>query len=437
MCSATKETFDFAGKRFFLTTFGCKVNQYESQALCEAWESFGLIECHTPGEADFILVNSCAITANGERDSRQALCRLHKKAPEAELFLVGCAAACIEDDGSFGDRLHIVPPTAKSLLLTQTGLARVLEGEITACEDACSGFSITRYKRARPVVKVQDGCTHRCTYCIVPLARSQSVSRPYEEILAEARSLLGSGYGELILSGINLKQYHADCGDFWDLVSALDRDLAPEFAGKARLRISSVEPSQLSPRGLSVLSHAVLLCRHLHISLQHTSRNILRRMGRGHYSASDLENAIEKLDWPVAGLGCDLIIGFPGETEDDIENLYDFCRNFPFTYAHVFPYSRRPGTPAAAFPNQVSVDCAAERARRIRELFSEKNRAFRRNLLGGGGLLTIAPEEGVRVKGLCEYSVSCVSDGSVPFSRGLVSVRPKALTEKGLLVEKA
>ena len=441
MCSASKASFDCAGKRFFLTTFGCKVNQYESEALREAWESLGMVECAHPREADFIVVNSCAITAKGERDSRQAVCRLRKKAPLATLFLVGCATTCIRDDGSFGERIHIVPNKAKPLLLTLSGLERLLLGETDGspepAEDGYPTFAITRYPRARPVLKVQDGCSHRCTYCIVPTARSRPMSRPYAEVLAEASVLLGKGYGELILSGINLKQYHADCGDFWDLLAALDRDLAPHFAGKARIRISSVEPSQLSAKGLSVLAHSVLLCPHLHISLQHTAQNILRRMGRGHYSAFDLAQALEKLAWPVFGLGCDLIIGFPGETERDVDDLCAFCKELPFTYAHVFPYSRRPGTAAAHFPDQVPEACAAERARRVRELFYEKNKDFRARLVGLGQKLTIVPEEGSPVKGLCEYAVTCVSDGSVPFSRGLVSVRAKALVQKGLLVEKA
>lgn len=198
------------------------------------------------------------------------------------------------------------------------------------------------------MLKVQDGCQHRCTYCIVPLTRGRCLSRPPEDVIAEARRLLLAGHAEIMISGINLRQYgrdNADFGDFWSLLRRLDAALAPEFAGRGRFRISSLEPSQLDDEGVETLMACRMLCPQLHISLQHASQPVLRRMGRGHYTAEMLQRAVERLHahWPVMGLGADIIAGFPGEREEDVACLLDFVRETPFSYAHVFPYSRRPG----------------------------------------------------------------------------------------------
>lgn len=505
---------------FFLVTFGCKVNQYETQSLREAWQGLGGVECSSPAEADVICVNSCAITAKGERDARNAVFRLRREAPEARLILTGCAARLFADyrprpgaawaapdllvpqehkdmllQGPWGNdiagpnscgqlphaSLSAIPPVRQEKAFPQSGTSPLpapfgelehstasnAEAQAATVMETAAGaatgnrfpsFSISTFKRARPVLKVQDGCAHRCTYCIVPLTRGKPRSRPVEDVVEEARRLLESGHVEIMISGINLGQYGRDAqtGDFWSLLRTLDAALAPEFSGQARFRISSLEPGQLDAHALDVLRRCRMLCPHLHISLQHGSRNVLKRMGRGHYSPSMLENAVRELSghWPVMGLGADMIAGFPGETEEDVQELLDLITRLPLGYAHVFPYSRRPGTAAERFEGQIPHALKLERAARVRQAVSLKQKEFLaaqmalpRMLLAAdtsGNMRNGALPGGKKIKGVNEYYAACFlrpreasPEGGVsaPPLSGLLPVRPVELSDKGLIVE--
>ena len=416
---------------FHIVTFGCKVNQYESQALREAWTGLGGSAVQDPATADVAVVNSCAVTARGERDARNALYRLHRAAPAAQRILTGCSA-CLAGpalaDGPWLDAL--VPPRAKALLLRGPWNLPPAKGEAALAPDHAvfpfgdAGFHIRAFERARPVLKVQDGCSHRCTYCIVPLVRGPAQSRPLPEILAEATALLEAGHGEIMISGINLHQYGRDarnhtapsgspahtaphvaniedaaCRDFWQLLQRLDAHLAPRWAGRARLRISSLEPTQLTPRGLDILHRCRMVCPHAHLSLQNGSPRILKRMGRGHCRPERLLDAVGQLRalWPVMGLGADILMGFPGEDEDDLRLTLDVVRELHLSYAHVFPYSVRPGTAAASFDGQVPQAVRLERAASVRAVVGEQQQAFWQSLLTLPELtvaLTTASEEG-------------------------------------------
>lgn len=445
---------------FHVLTFGCKVNQYESQALREAWQAQGGQECDDPVSADVICINSCAITAHGERDARAAILRLRREAPQARLVLTGCAAHLVERFSPAPHALRQGQVPQPDAVVGQENKAALLDGrllqglvEIPARDTSPAAyppFRIGGFRRARPVLKVQDGCEHRCTYCIVPLTRGRCRSRAPQEILDEARRLLQAGYAEIMLSGINLRQYGRDrpeYGDFWQLLAWLDTALAPEFAGRARLRISSLEPGQLDSRGVETLMACRLVCPHLHISLQHASFAVLRRMGRGHYRAERLQEAVHELSahWPVMGLGADIILGFPGETEDDVRCLLDFVAATPFSYAHVFPYSRRPGTAADRFSDQIAPDVRQDRARRVREAVARRQQAFRQAQLALPQFRVVADcphDAGAQIaddtaisKGVNEFYVPCLLPASLARRTGLVTVRPVALERGGLLVE--
>ena len=437
--------------KFHFVTFGCKVNQYETQALREAWTAQGGTECDSPDAADVVCINSCAITARGERDARNALFRVRRDAPGARVLLTGCAARLVAGQTAAGRDAPdaVIVQEAKSRLLA--GPESVADG-LTDTADADAAFppfEISGFRRARPVLKVQDGCRHRCTYCIVPLTRGACRSRDPFDAIREARRLLKAGYAELMISGINLRQYgrdKAEYGDFWSLLQRLDAALAPEFAGRARLRISSLEPSQLDARGLDILRGCRMVCPHLHISLQHASPAVLRRMGRGHYSADMLEQAVHELraHWPVMALGADLLLGFPGESEEDVRCLLDFVERMPFSYAHVFPYSRRPGTAADRMDGQLPQQLKQERAARVRAAVTERQEAFREAQLRLPRLLA-APEAPMQdgrprnrpFKGVNEYYVPCLlppEAAQAAETHRLIPVRPLELTPKGLRV---
>lgn len=436
-----------AGWKFHITTFGCKVNQYESEALREAWLRQGGVECETPADADVCCVNSCAITAMGERDARNAVFRLRREAPRARIVLTGCAAKLFEQftprkQAEYARPDRIIHQQDKTALLANPLELAEIE---PASPTAYPTFSIAAYRRSRPVVKVQDGCAHRCTYCIVPLTRGAPRSRKREDILAEIGRLAGEGHAEIMLSGINLNQYGRDCGgDFWDLLAWLDASLAPRYMGRLRLRISSLEPSQLNARGIDVLLGAKMLCPHLHISLQHASARVLKRMGRGHYTAQMLEDAVAAISrhWPRMGLGCDLIAGFPGEDEQDVQCLLELIGRLPFSYAHVFPYSARPGTAAARFDGQIAKQLKLERARRIREAVAVRQQAYWQGLLALPVLQMVAdrPENSADklVHGVEECYAPCLLEvGHGEDVSGIIAVRPVRVTKRGIVVRRA
>lgn len=430
--------------KFYMETFGCKVNQYESQIIREAWERLGGIETVKAAEADFICINSCAITGKAERDARNAVFRMKRKAPRAKVILTGCAAQLFED---FKPRkgAHWASPDIR---IDQAHKKRLLDGFFLERFSHDSGeypAAIVGYKRARPVIKVQDGCSQNCTYCIVPQTRGKPVSRHPEEIFAECQAMLAAGRDELVISGINLRQYGKDkpeYGDFWDMLSMLAEKIDSGLYPRARLRISSLEPAQLSKKGLDLLSSCNLICPHLHLSLQHASPRILKRMGRGHY---DMEKILEALCFlrqgrPLLGLGADLLVGFPDEREEDLELLRTFISNAGLTYAHVFPYSRRPGTPAAEYPNQIPLSEKRQRGALIREHVAEVGAKFLRECLRLPIVNVITDTAAhSRTKelwhGVNEFYTPCHFKALPRMPIGILRGRPVGLHDDGLLVE--
>jgi len=424
-------------QKFHVATLGCKINQYESEAIAEAWRGRGLLEADSPGEADVILVNSCAVTGRAVSDLRATVRRLRQQTPGARLVVTGCAAQVLEAAlAAMPEGDEVVPQACKADLLD--GPFGV-HGEDRTGEPAPAfqPFRIGSFGRARAVVKVQDGCSHRCTYCIVPLTRGPSVSRAPEDAIAEVRRLLAAGYRELVLSGVNLRQYGRDLPEplaFWDLLARLEAELAPEWAGRARLRLSSVEPGQLDARALDVLGNSRLVAPHLHLSLQSGDEGVLKRMGRGHYNPAQVLDFLRQLRarWPRLGLGADLLTGFPGESAGQFETTYAFCRELPLTYAHVFPFSPRPGTAAADWPDALPKAERTSRAARLRGLAEAKKRAFRREL-AALPRLTVLIENAETGAGTCEFYAPCVVAGPGLKPGGLAAARPEGLEAGPLL----
>jgi len=368
--------------KFYITTLGCKINQYETQAIIEAWQKRGDVLVAEPEQAEVIIVNSCAVTANAVRDLKKLLRKLAQAAPGARILVAGCAAEVMEQELKKLKEVDLViPQSQKNILLHPNFHSGTGHAHPTLSKPGFPPFHITNYFRARAVVKIQDGCSHKCTYCIVPLTRGPSRSREPQAIFDEIERLFNNGLKEITLCGINLRHFGRDLRpkmDFWDLLLQIQQKFSPEWQGKARIRISSLEPSELTDRALNTLSQATLVCPHLHISLQSASPDVLKRMNRAHYHPEQLEKFIEQLKniWPVFGLGMDILVGFPGETEQDFQATYDFCARIPLSYAHVFPYSKRPHTVAASFSNQIPNHVKKERASILRKLIQKKKTLF-------------------------------------------------------------
>ena len=423
-------------RTFHMTTLGCKINQYETQALREGWTGLGLTPVADPGQAQVILVNSCAVTARAVADLRGVVRALHRQAPDARILITGCAAQIV------GEELLTLPGVVRVVgHKDKAALALGPEAEAPGDRPVWPPLAIRNFERARAVVKIQDGCSHRCTYCVVPLSRGPSVTRPFDQVVDEISRLFSAGFRELVLSGVNLGHIGRDLPggpDFWDLLGLIESEIGPEWAGRARLRVSSLEPGQLGAKALDTLSAARLICPHLHLSLQSGSPEVLRRMGRGHYRPGQVLDFLADLRgiWPLFGLGADLLAGFPGETEAHCQETLDFVAALPLTYAHVFPYSARPGTPAATFPGQVPGPERTARAARLRQAAEAKKRDFARKLLDQE-TLTMVVEDSVSglASGVCEFYVSChlEQDGNEPPRRSLVQVRPVQVRARGAL----
>ncbi|WP_029894336.1 MiaB/RimO family radical SAM methylthiotransferase [Desulfohalovibrio reitneri] len=367
---------------FHIRTLGCRINQYETQALRESWLARGFTEAGDPGGADLIVVNSCAVTANAVADTRAALRSLARQAPGARLVVTGCACEfCPDDLAAIQGVERVVPQRGKA------GLAAWPETPPAPGPKEFPDFALADSPRARALLKVQDGCSHGCSYCVVPSTRGPSRSRPPAEAVAEARRLLASGLREIVISGINLRHYGREWGTewtLWRLVREMETELAPEWAGRARLRLSSLDPAQLTEEAADTLLGSRMLCPHLHLSLQSLSPTVLGRMNRGHTSPEAVADFVRLLgrEVPVLGLGADFIAGFPGETEAEFAETLAAADELPLTYAHVFPYSRRPGTRAASMPDQVPGPEAKARAAALRKLAEAKKEDFLHFLAG-------------------------------------------------------
>ncbi|MFV0347684.1 MAG: tRNA (N(6)-L-threonylcarbamoyladenosine(37)-C(2))-methylthiotransferase MtaB [Halodesulfovibrio sp.] len=393
---------------FYMATHGCKINQYETQALREVWTRRGFREVQAAEDASVVLVNSCAVTAKAVSELRSVVRQANRSNPQARIIITGCAAQVMGKElETLPGVVEVVPQEAKASLKHWPH-----KPEEPAEEVAFPAFSISGYNRARAVVKVQDGCSHRCTYCIVPLTRGRSKSRAIADIVSESRSLLEAGFREIILSGVNLRQFGMDLPytpDFWDLVATLESSLGPDWAGVARFRLSSLEPGQLDARALETLGTSRLVAPQLHISMQSGSDSVLKRMGRGHYKVTPLLEFLEQLRtvWPVYGLGADILMGFPGETEDEFAQTLDAVKAMPLTYAHVFPYSRRPGTAASAMPGQLDKQTKAARAKAVRDIVTAKKTEFLKWLVQSETPLDVVLQSGQTRGGISQYYTEC------------------------------
>ena len=443
-------------RRVNFHTLGCKLNFSESSTLAREFEEGGFVRVAPDAEADICVVNSCSVTEHADKKCRNLIRKLHRRNPGAIIAVTGCYAQLKPQEIAAIEGVDIVVGNNDKGDLYK----RVLElpGKGRAQVYSCDADSLTSFfaafssgDRTRAFLKVQDGCSHGCAYCIVPLTRGPARSRPPRDCLAEMRRLLEAGYREIMISGINLRQYamrDEGCRDFWDLLSYLDRELSPEWGSgarpdPARFRISSVEPAQLTERGIATLAETRMVCPHLHLSLQSGSADVLKAMRRGHYTPEALLSAVEGVAklWPRFGLGADILMGFPGETEAHVLETLEVVRSLPLTYAHVFPYSARPGTVAAELPDQVEKAVRQERAARVRAVVEAKREAFWKDTLTCERLLVALDcnEDAGAASGQhgvdecyvpCRLRTPLRGEGHT-----LIPVRPVSVSRKGVIVE--
>ncbi|MDR2532585.1 MAG: tRNA (N(6)-L-threonylcarbamoyladenosine(37)-C(2))-methylthiotransferase MtaB [Oscillospiraceae bacterium] len=363
---------------FLLTTLGCKVNQYESSGLSAELERFGFKPAFGIESAAIFILNSCTVTENSDKKTRQLLNSARSKNPRVITVLTGCfPQAFPEKARELG--ADIICGTSKRSELLALILSfmetRAAIDKITDLPDTYEEFSVfstdkdfsPNSGRTRAFIKIQDGCDCNCAYCIVPKARGNPRSRPPDSIRAEAEAAAGAGYKELVLTGINLTKYE------FGLYEAVS--IAAQFA--ERVRLSSVEPDLLTDALLEKLAQIKKLCPHFHLSLQSGSDSILKRMGR-RYTADEYYKKVQKIRslFKTPAFTTDMMTGFPGETEEEFVESLGFARKAGFSKIHVFPFSARAGTAAASMENQVPENIRRERRNRLLSAADEMRREF-------------------------------------------------------------
>ena len=358
--------------RFYLESLGCKLNQCECDMLAQQVVAAGHTVVWEPEHADVCVVNTCAVTRVAARKSRQRMRHLRRTNPDARLVATGCSTGLTED-GLLAD---LVVTNDRKDDLVSLVQARWDVGGPTPLETPQHQDAVLR--RTRPLVKIQDGCDNACTYCVVRLLRGRQRSRPRSEILKQVAGWVKQGYHEVVLTGVHVGAYGRDSGeDLAGLVRAILAVSPPD-----RLRLSSIEPWDLQPDFLSLWQDPHL-CRHLHLPLQSGCDATLQRMNR-RYTVAQFADLVAHARSAIPDLAVttDVITGFPGETDREFAASAEFVERVGFSRIHVFPYSERPGTPAATMSGQVDPRLRQERAREIAAIARRSGRAFRETLLG-------------------------------------------------------
>ena len=377
---------------FHVHNFGCRASQADGAAIETALLGKGMCPAGV-AEADLVVLNTCTVTALADQDVRKAVHRVHRENPEARILVTGCYAQRAPEELAVLPGVYWVVGNSHKVEIPEivTDLAAPYHGEIHVGEIRVGDIFATHEflsapvedaagDRTRPNLKIQDGCNNRCSFCIIPFVRGRSRSAPAGQVIAEVRNLAGR-YREVVLSGINLGRWGREPGSGMRLVDLIRR-LLDETAIE-RLRLSSVEPMDWSDDLLDLVSSEPRIAKHVHAPLQSGSDTVLRRMHRKYRPRHYEERVLKaRASMPDAAIGADVMTGFPGETGEEFEEDRSFIESLPFTYLHVFTYSERPGTPAAASPDQVPIETRKERNRILRELAARKNLEFRRRIIG-------------------------------------------------------
>lgn len=377
-------------KRVFVQSFGCRASQADGAGIESSLEERGLESVSHSGDADLVILNTCTVTSSADSDARQMVRRVHRENPGARILVTGCfAQRAPEEIAALEGVTWVVGNSHKTNIadIVAGGAdhedyhGQVFVSDITKRQEFFSAPVVDAYgDRTRPNLKVQDGCSNKCSFCIIPSVRGRSRSAPVTSVIEQIRTLAAQ-YREVVLSGINLGRWGRDLSGelrFPDLLRIALSETPVE-----RLRISSVEPMDWSPDLLSLMANESRIAKHVHIPLQSGSDAVLKRMYRKyrtrHYE-SRLELAAKLM--PDAAIGADVMTGFPAETDEEFIETVRFIEDQPFTYLHVFTYSERPGTPAASSTDQVPVEVRRERTRVLRDLSNRKLRAFQARMLG-------------------------------------------------------
>jgi threonylcarbamoyladenosine tRNA methylthiotransferase MtaB len=369
-------------KRFAVATLGCKVNQFESADMIEQLQADGWQLVPFTAEADLYLINSCTVTARSDAESRRLIRRARRANPNARVVATGCYAQVAPKDLQALPELNLVLGNEEKhdlLLHLEQGKHQVTD--LTSLK-ASGPLRLTSFsEHTRAFLQIQNGCETGCSYCIVPIARGPSRSAPPKEVSEAVSRLVESGYQEVVLTGIHMGAYGLDLSPHSSLTELVQ--LLEEQNTIPRLRLGSIEPNELTDELLALFKDSTRLCHHLHIPLQSGSDSVLQRMGRGYdtgFYSNRIATSAQLL--PDAFIAADLIAGFPGETEQEFAETCNFVASLPLADLHVFPYSIRPGTKAAAMSGHLKPAIIKERAEQLRGIAAVKRAGFQQRFIG-------------------------------------------------------
>ena len=353
-------------------TLGCKVNQYESESIAEELQKNGISVVSPSGVCDGYIINTCTVTAESDRKARQFIRRAINKNPEAFIVVTGCLAQTSPEDIAKIEGVDCVIGNTQKLITVKKLCELFANATKNKSCDICVSplddanfekMAISKFDRTRAYIKIEDGCENKCAYCIIPSARGAVRSKLPIDVLSEVETFVKSGCKEVVLTGIETASYGKDIENFklCDLLCRVDR-----INGIGRVRLGSLDPSLIRPDFVEKISSLKSLAPHFHLSLQSGSDKILAKMRRKYNSAMAMD-AIKLLrqSIPNVKFSTDIIVGFPGESEEDFQQTVDFVREAEFLTVHIFPYSKRKGTPAATMSDQIPQD---EKSRRLHEL---------------------------------------------------------------------
>ncbi|MFZ0254462.1 MAG: tRNA (N(6)-L-threonylcarbamoyladenosine(37)-C(2))-methylthiotransferase MtaB [Gammaproteobacteria bacterium] len=430
--------------RIAYCTFGCRLNQYDTETIRTLVARERGYETVDQRElADIYVVNTCTVTARADANARKMIRRLHSQHPQARIVVAGCYAQRAPKELAALPGVSLIVGAAERARIGEelqgliSGGQRIRVSPITEAKSFLDIPIGEMSERSRAIVKIQEGCNRRCTFCIIPKTRGRSRSRRPERVLHEVQGLVTQGYREIVLTGVHLGDYGLDLGHDRRLLTQLLRDIL-DIPGMFRLRLSSIEPTSVSDELIELLASEKRFARHFHIPVQSAANAVLKRMKRG-YSADEFATLINRIvrQIPDCGIGTDVICGFPGETEADFRQTFERLSALPITYIHPFPYSLRPGSEAEPDGDDVAPSEKKRRTHVLKRLSRSKNRIFREAQLGKVvGVLFELPKgkaDGTRAGWTDNYLRVRLDSASVP--AGIEQVRIHDLAEDGLIGE--
>ena len=422
-------------KKVAFYTLGCKVNQYETEAMLELFEKEGYEKAETEDYADVYVINTCTVTHMSDRKSRQYIRRMKKKNPDAIIAVVGCYSQVSPEEILSIDEVNLVMGTNDRKKIVEEVKKIDASRKVSTVDDimkvkAFEEIEINKTNgKTRAFMKIQDGCDRYCSYCIIPYARGRVRSRDLESIVKEVENLASNGYKEVVLTGIHVASYGKDIKDSdIKLLDVIER-----------IRLSSVEPILFTDEFVEAVSTMDKVCPHYHLSLQSGCDETLKRMKR-RYTTEEYKAIVDRLraNIPNVSITTDVIVGFPGETNEEFDKTYEFLKDIELTHMHVFKYSPRKGTPAATMENQVDPSTKHDRSEKLLQLNEENFNKFGQKMLDKEFNVLFEQKVGDnKYEGLTENYVKVIVESDNDISEQILKVKIKDVKNEfleGILV---